>query len=67
MDDGDGAYTVELQAGKVVQNALTYGGSHKCAQCDMIMNPVEYMYASAGLCPGCHANRMAYRVARKLA
>jgi hypothetical protein len=67
MDDGDGAYTLELQAAKLVQNALTYGGSHKCAQCELILNPVEYMYSKNGLCPACHASKMAQRVARKLA
>jgi uncharacterized paraquat-inducible protein A len=67
MDDGDGAYTMELQAGKLVQNTLIHGGSRNCAQCEIIMNPVEYMYARQGLCPTCHANRMAQRVSRKLA
>lgn len=66
MDDGDGAFTVELQAGKIAKNIATYGGSSPCPQCGVIMNPVEFMY-SKGLCPSCHDNRMADRVKRKLA
>jgi hypothetical protein len=66
MDDGDGAFTMELQARKIAENETNYRGSAPCPQCGVIMNPVQYMY-SKGLCPGCHENRMNRRVKGKLA
>lgn len=66
MDDGDGAYTLELQARTIAQNAMTYRGSAPCPQCGVIMNPVEYMY-SKGLCQPCHDARMTMRVRKRLA
>ena len=66
MDDGDGAYTLELQAARIAQNATLYKGSAPCPQCGVIMNPVEFMY-SKGLCPPCRENRMVHRMKGKLA
>jgi len=66
MDDGDGAYTLELQAGKIAQNATMYSGSSPCPQCGVIMNPVEFMY-SKGLCSPCHEARMTHRISKRLA
>jgi Zn finger protein HypA/HybF involved in hydrogenase expression len=66
MDDGDGAYTLELQAAQYAKNAALYPGSAPCPQCGIIMNPVEYMY-SRGLCPSCHENRMSHRIKNRLA
>jgi predicted RNA-binding Zn-ribbon protein involved in translation (DUF1610 family) len=60
MDDGDGAFTLELQAFKIAQNATQYKGSALCPQCGIVMNPVEYMYSL--LCPQCTDKRRAKRV-----
>jgi predicted RNA-binding Zn-ribbon protein involved in translation (DUF1610 family) len=65
MDDGDGSFTLELQAYKIAQNATMYKGSHPCPQCGIVMNPVEYMYSV--LCPECLDNRRAKRVKGKMA
>jgi hypothetical protein len=66
MDDGDGAYTLELQAQKIAQNATLYKGSAPCPQCGVVMSPVEFMY-SKGLCQPCANNRQAQRVKGRLA
>jgi hypothetical protein len=58
MDDGDGAFTVELQAKKIADNATMYRGSSPCPQCGVIMDPVQFMY-SRGLCEPCDNNRRA--------
>lgn len=67
MDDGDGAYTLELQAYKVVKNATIGKGKAPCPQCGLIMNPVEYMYSINGLCNPCHEVRKAKRIKGKMA
>jgi hypothetical protein len=61
MFDGDGGETLELQAGKIAQNAIQYAGSRPCPQCGVIMNPVQYMY-SKGLCDDCQGARVERRV-----
>lgn len=66
MDDGDGAFTLELQAKQVAQNATMYGGSSPCPQCGVIMDPVQFMY-SLGLCPPCQNDKMKRRVDQRLA
>ncbi len=66
MDDGDGAYTIELQAAQIAKNATLYRGSAPCPQCGVIMDPVQFMY-SKGLCPSCHEHRASQRVKNKLA
>lgn len=66
MDDGDGAYTLELQAQQIAKNATLYKGSSPCPQCGVIMDPVQFMY-SRGLCPSCHEGRMTRRIQGKLA
>jgi hypothetical protein len=66
MDDGDGAYTLELQAFKIAQNAAQYKGSAPCPQCGVIMNPVEFMY-SKGLCNPCDEARKVKRIKGKMA
>jgi hypothetical protein len=66
MDDGDGAYTLELQASQIAKNATFYRGSSPCPQCGVLMDPVQFMY-SKGVCPSCHENRMAKRVRNRLA
>lgn len=67
MDDGDGAFTLELQAYKIAQNATMGRGKAPCPQCGVIMNPVEYMYSIDGLCPPCNNSRRARRVKGKMA
>jgi hypothetical protein len=66
MDDGDGGFTLELQAQQIAKNATLYKGSAPCPQCGVIMNPVEFMM-SKGLCPQCREHRMSKRVKGKLA
>lgn len=66
MDDGDGAFTMELQAGQIAHNATMYHGSYPCPACGVVMSPVEVMY-SYGVCPTCHETRSSKRVARKMA
>jgi hypothetical protein len=66
FSDDDGGETLELQAGRIAQNAILYKGSHPCPQCGVIMNPVEYMY-SKGLCQPCNEGRQERRVKNRLA
>lgn len=66
MDDGDGAYTLELQAQQIAKNATIYRGSAPCPQCGVIMDPVQFMY-SKGLCSPCHEARAERRVKGRLA
>lgn len=67
MDDGDGAFTLELQAFKIAQNATLYKGSAPCPTCGVIMNPTEYMYSALGICPDCHEKKRSDRIKRKMA
>ena len=53
MDDGDGAFTLELQAKQIAENAIRYNGSSLCPNCGLVMNPVEALY-SKGMCVGCY-------------
>ncbi|CAB4123671.1 hypothetical protein UFOVP46_71 [uncultured Caudovirales phage] len=66
MDDGDGAFTLELQAYKIAQNATISRGKAPCPQCGVIMNPVEYMYSINGLCQPCHQTRLSKRIQGKM-
>lgn len=67
MDDGDGSFTLELQAFKIAENATLYRGSAPCPTCGVIMNPTEYMYSTQGTCPPCGEKRRAARISRKMA
>ena len=67
MDDGDGAFTLELQAFKIAQNATMYRGSAPCPTCGIIMNPTQYMYSKLGVCPPCGDARKAKRIKGKMA
>lgn len=64
MDDG-GGFTLEIQAGQLVSNAMNYKGSAPCTMCGLIMNPVEALY-SKGTCPSCYSQQRADRVKRKM-
>jgi hypothetical protein len=66
MFDGDGGETLELQAYKIAQNATLYRGSSPCPTCGIIMNPTEYMYSKAGICPPCTEKRLANRIKSKM-
>jgi hypothetical protein len=65
MFDGDGAEMMELQAGKIAENATQYKGSHPCPTCGVILNPVEALY-SKGMCQKCYSQKMSDRVKRKM-
>lgn len=67
MDDGDGAFTLELQAFQIAKNSTIYKGSAPCPQCGVMMNPTEYMYSRLGICPPCGEVRKAGRIKRKMA
>jgi hypothetical protein len=67
MDDGDGAYTLELQAFKVAKNATLYKGSAACPMCGVVMNPTEYMYSRLGVCSPCAEIKRAKRIKGKMA
>jgi hypothetical protein len=66
VDDGDGALTMELQAGQIAQNAILYHGSYPCPSCGAVMSPVQVMY-SYGVCSECRENDASLRVRRRLA
>ena len=65
MDDGDGAFTLELQARRIAENAVKYRGAAPCPQCGIVMDPVQYMH-SRGLCEDCTNNRRATRMKGRL-
>jgi hypothetical protein len=60
MDDGDGAFTLELQAAQIAKNATLYKGTAPCPQCGVIVNPTEFIQ-NRGLCQSCLTNRMTQR------
>jgi hypothetical protein len=61
MDDGDGGYTLDLQAKQYADNATIYRGSSPCPQCGIMVNPIVFMY-NKGLCIPCHNRKMSNRV-----
>jgi hypothetical protein len=61
MDDGNGGFTLELQAHKIAENATLYKGSAPCPTCGIMVNPVEFMY-NKGLCNPCSDDRRRSRV-----
>jgi hypothetical protein len=66
MDDGDGAFTMELQARQISENATRYNGSAPCPTCGVIMNPVEFMN-NKGHCLSCLTQRKASITKGKMA
>jgi hypothetical protein len=66
MDMESGSYPLEMQVKKVVDNIMSYNGSHPCPQCGVIMNPVQAMY-SKGMCPQCFAQHSAKRLKDRMA
>jgi hypothetical protein len=65
MDDGDGAFTLELQAAQIAKNQTMYKGSAPCPQCGVMVNPVEFMY-NKGLCIPCLSNRSVKRIKNRM-
>lgn len=63
MDDGDGAFPVELMAGQPDAAVLQtiYNGSSACAGCGGILSPVLTLFAG-GVCPECQTRRSARAV-----
>ena len=54
MDDGDGAFALELMAGQPAQAILQtiYNGSAQCQGCGCLMNPLTTLY-TGDKCPDC--------------
>lgn len=67
MDDGDGAFALELQAFKIAENATLYKGSAPCPMCGIVMNPTEYFYNRLGVCTPCSEIKRANRTKGKMA
>jgi len=65
-DDGDGALTMELQAGEVAQNATVYNGSSACPTCGVVMNPVEFL-SNQGHCLRCMTKKRVKRAKEMIA
>lgn len=66
MDTDDGSFILEMQAKKIVDNMMSYNGSHPCPQCGVVMNPVQAMY-SKGMCPDCFSQHAAKRLKNRMA
>jgi hypothetical protein len=66
MDDGDGSFTMELQAKQIAENATRYNASSPCPTCGMIMNPVEFI-SNRGHCLSCLTVSKAARVKGRMA
>lgn len=66
MDDGDGAYPLELQAAKIMQNIAMNRSSVPCTSCGMVMNPVEFMYSQKGICGGCANDQRMKRIQKRM-
>ena len=66
MDDGDGAFAVELMAGQPNDAILQtiYNGSAACPGCGMVLTPVAAMYG--GLCPDCLTAKNAKNIQKNL-
>ena len=60
MDDGDGGFTMELQAKKIADNL---GKDPLCPQCGVVINPIVYMY-NKGLCIPCYNAKLGKQVKR---
>lgn len=63
MDDGDGAFAIELMAGEPSQAILQtiYNGSAACQGCGCLMNPLTTMY-TGNYCPDCMTKKSAKQV-----
>lgn len=64
-DDGDGMFTMELQAKQIAENATMYRGSAPCPSCGVIMNPVEFMQ-NRGRCLSCVTQERARRAKNRM-
>lgn len=63
MDDGDGAYPVEMLTGQPAEAILetVYNGSGSCSGCGCLLNPVTKMY-TGDICPDCVTKKAAKNV-----
>ena len=65
MDDGDGAFTMELQAAQIAHNATVYNGSHPCPMCGVILNPTQVINSN-GLCITCTTRQHNDRIKNRM-
>ena len=58
MDDGDGAYPVEMMAGQPNSAILQtiYNGTSMCQGCGCALSPVMTLFGGS-LCPDCSTHR----------
>ena len=61
MDNGDGMYTMELQAEQIAENSTRYNGSAPCPTCGVVINPVEFL-SNRGHCLSCTMQKNAKRI-----
>ena len=63
MEDGDGAFAVEMMAGQEPQAILQtiYNGSAACQGCGSMMTPVSVLYGGS-YCPDCMTKKSAKHV-----
>lgn len=63
MDDGDGAFPVEMMAGQPAQaiQQTIYNGTAVCQGCSMLMTPVMTLFGGS-LCPDCTTARGTRRI-----
>jgi hypothetical protein len=62
VDDGDGAFAIEMLAGQSPQDILQtmYNGSAPCQGCGAMMNPLTTLY-TGNMCPDCMTKKGAKR------
>jgi DNA-directed RNA polymerase subunit RPC12/RpoP len=67
MDDGDGAFAIEMMAGQPAQAIMQtiYNGSATCSGCGAIMTPTTAMYTGT-TCPDCMSRKAAKHVTQMI-
>lgn len=63
MDDGDGAFAIEMMAGQPADAILQtiYNGSAACTGCGALIQPTTAMYTGS-ICPDCVSHKAAKNI-----
>lgn len=63
MDDGDGAFTVEMMAGQPAEAILQtiYNGTAVCTGCGSLIQPTTALYTGS-ICPDCVSRKAAKNI-----